>query len=108
MERAALADMLILHEPVVEATLFRECSEAANDRAYSAKHSAEAETTHKLLAGERLLRLDIDLRVVALDLCAVEVDNFDQREQQKGSKEDPLNCLQVLIVLMLLFVVVVD
>lgn len=108
MKRAAFADVLILHKPVVEATLFRECSEAANDCAYSTKHSAEAETTHKLLAGKRLLRLDIDLRVVTLYLCAVKVDNLNQREQQKGSKEDPLNCLQVLIVLVLLFVVVVD
>ena len=98
VKRAALADVLILHEPVVEATLFRESSKAAKNRACSEKNRAEAETTHELLTGERLLRLDIDLRVVTLDLSAVEVDNLDQREQQKGSKEDPLNCLQVLIV----------
>ena len=75
---AALADVLVLHEPIVEAALLRERSEAANDGAYSAKNSAEAEATHKLLAGTRLLRFHLNLGVVVLDLCAVEVDDLDQ------------------------------
>ena len=78
VKSAALADVLVLHEPIVEAALLRERSEAANDGAYSANNSAEAKTAHKLLAGTRLLRFHLNLGVVVLDLCAVEVDDLYQ------------------------------